>query len=63
MSGGDGKGGCGCCGGGIFGSVGAVLAALLSWNVNHSVWWALFHAFLSWFYVVYHWLTYGEFIP
>lgn len=55
--------GCGCCGGGIFGSIGAVLAALLSWKVNHSILWALVHAFLSWFYVVYHWLEYGELLP
>ena len=27
-----------------------VLAALLSWSVNHSVLWALVHAFLSWFF-------------
>ena len=33
----DNKAGCGCCGGGIFGSIGAVLAALLSWKVNHSI--------------------------
>ena len=55
--------GCGCCGGGIFGSIGAVLAALLSWSVNHSILWALGHAFLSWFYVVYHWFVYGKILP
>ncbi len=55
--------GCGCCGGGILGSIGAVLAALLSWGVNHSIVWALVHAFFSWFYVIYHWLKYGELIP
>ena len=59
----DNKSGCGCCGGGIFGSIGAVLAALLSWNVNHSIFWALGHAFLSWIYVIYHWLKYGSIIP
>ena len=52
--------GCGCCGGGIFGSIGAVLAAILSWNVNSSFVWALIHAFFSWFYVIYHWFKYGE---
>ena len=55
--------GCGCCGGGIFGSIGAVLAALLSWSVNHSILWALGHAFLSWFYVFYHWVVYGKVLP
>ena len=44
-------------------SIGAVLAALLSWNVNHSVLWALVHAFLSWFYVIYHWIVYGKVLP
>lgn len=58
-----GKRGCGCCGGGVFGSVGAVLAALLSWKVNQSLWWALLHAFFSWFYVIYHWLSHGELLP
>lgn len=57
------KKGCGCCGGGIFGSIGAVLAALLSWGVNHSILWALFHAFFSWFYVIYHWIKYGTIMP
>ena len=57
------KRGCGCCGGGVFGSIGAVLAAILSWNANHSIVWALVHAFLSWFYVIYHWLKYGAFLP
>lgn len=57
------KSGCGCCGGGVFGSVGAVLAALLSWQVNHSVLWALVHAFFSWFYVLYHLLRHGQSLP
>jgi uncharacterized membrane protein YeaQ/YmgE (transglycosylase-associated protein family) len=57
------KRGCGCFGGGIFGSVGAVLAALLSWKVNHSMLWVLIHAFLSWVYVIYHWLRYGQILP
>lgn len=60
--GGKGKG-CGCCGGGLFGSAGAVFAALLSWEMNRSVLWALVHAFFSWFYVIYHWLKYGELLP
>lgn len=57
------RSGCGCCGGGVFGSVGAVLAALLSWTTNHSLLWALIHGCLSWFYVIYHWLTYGRLLP
>ena len=46
--------GCGCCGGGIFGSIGAVLAALLSWSVNHSILWALLHA---------HWVSDRHLLP
>ncbi len=57
------KSGCGCFGGGVFGSIGAVLAAILSWQVNHSVLWALIHAFFSWFYVIYHWIKYGSLWP
>jgi len=59
----NGSSGCGCCGGGIFGSIGAVLAALLSWNVKHSILWALVPAFPGWFYVIYHWIKFGEIIP
>ena len=55
--------GCGCCGGGIFGSIGAVPAVLLSWSVNHSILWALVHGCLSWFYVIYHWIVYGKLLP
>jgi len=54
-----GRRGCGCCGGGVLGSIGAVFAAILSWNLHGSLLWALIHAFFSWFYVLYHWLKYG----
>jgi len=57
------KGGCGCCGGGVFGSIGAVLAAILSWQTNHSLLWALIHAACSWFYVIYHWFVHGRILP
>jgi hypothetical protein len=32
-------------------------------SVNHSILWALFHAFLSWFYVIYHWIVHGKLLP
>lgn len=32
---------------------GMVLAIFLSWISNHSVGWAIVHAFCGWFYVVY----------
>ncbi len=57
------KRGCGCCGGGILGSVGAVIAAILSWNLHHSVLPGLLHAFFSGFFVIYHWFKYGSPLP
>lgn len=41
----------------IFGTVtiGSMVAAFCSWSSNHSILYAVVHAFLSWFYVIY-WL-------
>lgn len=36
-----------------FGFVGGILAAVLSWIVNQSVLWAIFHFLCSWIYVIY----------
>lgn len=47
----------------MFGSVGAVLAVLLSWQVNGSFVWALIHGCLSWFYVIYHFFRHGSLLP
>jgi hypothetical protein len=33
--------------------LGSVLAAVLSWDLNHAVGWLLIHSILSWFYVIY----------
>lgn len=35
-------------------TLGAVIACILSWSVNHSVLWCIVHALLSWVYVVYY---------
>ena len=32
--------------------MGSVMAMILSYSVNESILWALFHGFLSWFYVI-----------
>ena len=48
------SGGIGC-----IGLVGIVLAALMSWNLWHSIGWALVAGFFSWFYIVYYLFTYG----
>lgn len=33
--------------------IGAVIAAILSWQVNASIGWAIVHACCGWFYVFY----------
>ena len=35
-------------------TLGTVIAVALSWSVNKSVLWAIFHGFLSWIYVIYY---------
>lgn len=32
---------------------GSALAIAISWSVNHSILWAIFHGLCSWFYVLY----------
>jgi hypothetical protein len=35
-------------------SFGSALAIAISFNVNHSVLWAIVHGIFSWFYVIYY---------
>ena len=35
-------------------SFGSALAIVISWSINHSVFWAIVHGIFSWFYVVYY---------
>jgi hypothetical protein len=35
-------------------SFGSALAMAISFNVNHSVGWAILHGIFSWFYVLYY---------
>lgn len=37
---------------------GCALAIVISWSVNHSVWWAILHGVCSWLYVIY-WCIFG----
>jgi hypothetical protein len=37
--------------------VGAALATVLSWDMNHAIGWAAMHGILSWIYVVYDVVT------
>jgi len=39
--------------------IGIVLAALISWNMWHSLGWALVAGFFGWFYVIYSIFTFG----
>ena len=41
-------------GGGAGFGLGVVIAVALSWAANHSILGAIFHGFLSWFYVIYY---------
>ncbi len=36
---------------------GSALAIAISWSVNKSILWAIFHGFLSWLYVLYYAIT------
>jgi len=38
---------------------GAALAIAISWSVNKSILWAIFHGILSWIYVIYFAVTRG----
>ena len=33
--------------------IGAIIAVVISWGLNHSVLWALVHGFLGWGYLAY----------
>ena len=35
--------------------IGAILAMIISWGLNHSIGWAIWHGCLGWLYVIYHW--------
>lgn len=37
-----------------------VAAAMVSWSVNQSIWWAIVHGGLGWIYLVYYGLGYGR---
>jgi hypothetical protein len=34
-------------------SLGSALAMILSFELNHSIWWAILHGVCSWLYVIY----------
>lgn len=34
--------------------LGAIIAVVISWTVNHSILWCIIHAIFGWFYVIYY---------
>ena len=32
---------------------GCVMAMILSWYFNHSIWWMILHGWIGWIYVIY----------
>jgi hypothetical protein len=40
--------------------LGNVIAAIVSWSVNHSILWALVHGLFGWFYLIYYVLGGGH---
>lgn len=41
----------------LFTSIGVAVAVQISWSINHSIGWAIWHGFLNWFYVIYRWIV------
>lgn len=41
----------------LFTSIGVAVAVQISWSINHSIGWAIWHGFLNWIYVVYRWVV------
>lgn len=42
------------------GGLGMAIAVAISWSVNHGIWWAIWHGFCSWIYVIYYGFGYGR---
>lgn len=43
--------------------IGAIVGAICSWSLNHSILWACFHAFVWWLYIPYLCLGCGGGFP
>ena len=37
-------------------AVGVAIAVQISWGLNHSIGWAIWHGVLGWFYVIFRWI-------
>lgn len=38
-------------------AVGVAVAVQISWSINQSIGWAIWHGFLNWIYVIYRWIV------
>jgi hypothetical protein len=41
----------------LFTAVGVAVAVQISWSINQSIGWAVWHGFLNWIYVIYRWIV------
>ncbi|MBV6458287.1 MAG: hypothetical protein HONBIEJF_01413 [Fimbriimonadaceae bacterium] len=51
------KSGAGAHGISLFTSLGVAIAVQISWTINHSIGWAIWHGILGWIYVIYRWIV------
>ena len=40
------------------GGIGTIIAILLSWSMNHSIFWCVIHGILGWIYIIYYLIVY-----
>lgn len=41
----------------LFTAIGVAVAVQVSWSINQSIGWAIWHGFLNWIYVIYRWIV------
>lgn len=41
-------------------NIGGTIAIVISWSLNHSIWWCILHGVFGWFYVIYYALGGGR---
>lgn len=51
------KGGGATAGISLLTSVGVAVAVQISWSINQSIGWAIWHGILNWIYVIYRWIV------
>jgi hypothetical protein len=38
-------------------AIGVAVAVQISWSINQSIGWAIWHGLLNWIYVIYRWIV------